>query len=49
MDQGLSDPRTAWVDVALERTTTYALRIEGFVDTDGVAVAPWLLTFRTGN
>lgn len=45
--EGFVDARTAYVDVTLEPGTTYAVWVEGFVDTDGTAAAPWLLTFRT--
>lgn len=47
LGEGFSDPRTAWVDVALEPGTTYALWIDGFRDASGNPSTPWLLTFRT--
>lgn len=49
LERGFSDPRTAWVDVALEPATTYALWAEGFVGADGAPAAPWLMTFRTAD
>jgi hypothetical protein len=45
----IADARTAEVAVTLEPSTTYAVWVRGFVDTDGVAAAEWLLTFRTAD
>jgi hypothetical protein len=49
--EGSDEPRTTWVEVDLEPSTTYALWIgredEVFVDAWGLPFAPYLLTFRT--
>lgn len=47
LSEGFSDLRTAYLEVALDPGTTYALRIDGFVDASGNPSTPWLLTFRT--
>lgn len=44
-----TDARTAEVEVTLEPSTTYAVWVEAFVDTDGNEVARWLLAFRTAD
>ncbi len=47
------DGATAWADVELSPSTTYAIRVnpgdQGFQDTLGNACAEWLLTFRTAG
>jgi hypothetical protein len=48
-ETAFSDPRTMYADVVLEPSTTYAIWLDGFVDTDGNAAARWLLTFRTAD
>lgn len=52
VDSGFSDARTAWLDVALQPSTTYAIWVgrEGdawFEAADGTEAQAWLLTFRT--
>jgi hypothetical protein len=47
------DPRTAALEVVLEPGTTYAIWINatgsGFVATDGVPAATYLVSFRTAE
>jgi hypothetical protein len=54
IDRGWKDERTAWLEVALEPDTTYAIWVgreeeEGFFDLDGIQAMPYLLTFRTAS